>query len=83
MTDSQPPIQTEAPDPVFLQRQVAELQDILRRVVTTARSTSAAANCCLVHRQVIGEARQVLDEEENDRIARYMELEAMEEADGN
>lgn len=68
-------------DPIFLKRQVSELRTMLTRIVRHARSTSAAANCCLVHRQVIGEARELLDEADNDRIARFMELEAMEEND--
>lgn len=65
----------------FLERHIAELRQVLQRVVDTARFTSAAANCCLVHRQLLGEARQILDEADNDRTARFMELEALEEQD--
>lgn len=70
-------------DPVFLQRQVIELQSMLRSILNDAQATCAAANRCTVHRQKLGEARELLEEADNDRVARYMELEAMEEADGN
>ena len=73
----------EESDPIFLRREVFELRDILARIVNSARSTSAAANGCIVHRQLLGEARQVLDEPDDDRICRFMELEALEESDGN
>lgn len=68
-------------DVPFLKRHIAELRQTLQRIVDQARSTSAAANCCLVHRQLLGEARQILDEADNDRTARFMELEALEEQD--
>lgn len=74
-------IPAEDVDVQFLCRHIAELRQMLERIVRGARATSAAANYCLVHRQLLGEARQILDEADNDRVARFMELEAMEEKD--
>ena len=68
-------------DPIFLQRQIDELQDMLRSILKDARETSSAANRCTVQRQLLGQARELLEEEDNDRIARFMELEALEESD--
>lgn len=39
---------------------IAELERILRRIVETAASTSHHANYCVVHRQLLGEARELM-----------------------
>lgn len=54
-------LESERQANAILTNRIAELERILRRIVDTAAPTSHHANYCVVHRQLLGEARELME----------------------